>query len=153
VIPGIYSHGYPVCWSLASMEIYGESLFIWERILASRWLAMNFLLWLHYSRFQAVFNKSLPSNGHIRHNISAGRYNGQSVTAPINNYIEANYNQGRTLKIYRSRKGSTNELLNSLTVIANTWHRSVLLICLLLWPGRHIRTQISEWDVINRLAV
>jgi hypothetical protein len=40
-----------------------------ETCLPNRWLAMIFLLWLHYSGFQAVLTKPLPSNGHIRYNI------------------------------------------------------------------------------------
>jgi hypothetical protein len=50
-----------------SMETLVESPLTRELALASRWLAMGFSLWLHYSSFQAVLTEPLPSNGHIRH--------------------------------------------------------------------------------------
>jgi hypothetical protein len=53
------------------MEIDVQALLIGDRVLASHWLAMNLSFLLHYSGFQAVFAESLPSNGHIRHNIFA----------------------------------------------------------------------------------
>jgi hypothetical protein len=50
------------------MDTSVESSLTRERVFASRWLSMDFSLWLHYSGFQAVLAEPLPSNGHIRHN-------------------------------------------------------------------------------------
>jgi hypothetical protein len=64
----IYSLWNPICWLLVSTETSAESLLTCERVLTSRWLAMD-SHYLRYSGFQAVFTEPIPSNCHIRHNI------------------------------------------------------------------------------------
>jgi hypothetical protein len=85
--------------------IFVKSSLTSDRVLASRWLAMDFSLWLHYSGFQAVlteplpskwtsasvrcyfgfqavFTEPLPSYGHICHNIIASTMNKQNRGKP-----------------------------------------------------------------------